>query len=89
MSIEQRIVAEPVVWHVAALSPVQGGRFMTDARHRAGKVREAVIQSAVTAYEDAAMQGLCSEGAWEVALTAMRKLDLRPLTSQYRESGQA
>ena len=61
---------------------------MMDPGRFAEKVREAVVQSAVTAYEDAAMQGPCSEGAWEVAVTAMRKLDLRQLTSQYRDSGQ-
>ena len=58
---------------------------MMDPGRFAEKVREAVVQSAVTAYEDAAMQGLCSEGAWEVAVTAMRKLDLRRLTSEHQE----
>jgi hypothetical protein len=28
------------------------------------------------AYEDAAVRGLCCEGAWEVAVDAMRGLDL-------------
>lgn len=60
---------------------------MMDPGRFAEKVREAVVQSAVTAYEDAAMQGLCSEGAWEVAVTAMRKLDLRRLTSEHQEAG--
>lgn len=60
---------------------------MMDAVRFAEEVREAVVQSAVTAYEDAAVQGLCSEGAWEVAVTAMRKLDLRRLTSEHQEAG--
>jgi len=59
---------------------------MTDAGRLAEEVRKAVVQSAVDAYEDAAVQGLCCEGAWEVALTAMRRLDLVQLTLQHRES---
>jgi hypothetical protein len=53
---------------------------MLDVERFAEEVRSAVIQSALTAYEDATMQGLCSEGAWEVAVTAMRRLDVRRLT---------
>jgi hypothetical protein len=40
------------------------------------RVREALVHAALMAYEDASIQGLCSEGAWEVALAAMRDLDL-------------
>lgn len=32
--------------------------------------------AAQAAYEDAALRGLCCEGAWEVAVSAMRLLDL-------------
>ena len=53
---------------------------MLDVERFAEEVRAAVVQSALTAYEDAAMQGVCSEGAWEVAVTAMRRLDVRQLT---------
>ena len=45
----------------------------------AEQVRRALVQSALAAYEDAAMQGLCCEGAWEAALSAMRRLHLAPL----------
>jgi len=42
-------------------------------------VRAALIGAALAAYEDAAMRGLCAEGAWEVAVGAMRGLDLSPI----------
>jgi len=58
---------------------------MMDAGRFAEEVRKVVLQSGVDDYEDAAMQGLCCEGAWEVALTAMRRLDLRHLTSEYQQ----
>lgn len=39
-------------------------------------VRQACIEAAQTAYEDARLDGLCHEGAWECAVDAMRSLDL-------------
>jgi hypothetical protein len=46
--------------------------------HRvAERVRAAVVRAALDAYEDAAIRGLCGDGAWEVAVAAMRSLDLR------------
>jgi len=45
-------------------------------REIASRVREACIQEALTAYEDAAIRGLCGEGAFEAAVSAMRMLDL-------------
>jgi hypothetical protein len=42
----------------------------------AERVRAAVVAAALAGYEDAAMQGLCAEGAWEAAVSAMRRLDL-------------
>ncbi len=39
-------------------------------------VRSACIQAALDGYEDAAMNGLCHEGAWEAAIEAVRGLDL-------------
>ena len=38
--------------------------------------RAALVQAAVSAYEDAGIRGLCAEGAWEAAVSAMRELDL-------------
>ena len=36
----------------------------------------ACIDAALLAYEDAAMNGLCQEGAWESAVDAMHGLDV-------------
>ena len=42
-------------------------------------VRQACIDAAIHAYEDAGLSGLCHEGRWEYAVDAMRQLDLRSL----------
>jgi hypothetical protein len=42
----------------------------------AERVRNLLIRTALAAYEDAAMQGLCCEGAWEAAMSALRRVDL-------------
>ena len=39
-------------------------------------VRAACLNVARLAYEDAGIRGLCAEGRWEAALTAIRRLDL-------------
>jgi hypothetical protein len=44
-------------------------------------VRAACVETAVLAYEDAGLRGLCQDGRWEHALAAIRHLDLRTLTS--------
>jgi aminoglycoside 6'-N-acetyltransferase I len=41
------------------------------------QARTKLLNAAIGAYEDAALQGLCAEGAWEAAVGAMRTLDLR------------
>lgn len=43
-------------------------------------VRHACIEAALAAYEDAGIAGLCAEGRWEAAISALQSLDLRPLT---------
>ena len=48
----------------------------------AERVRADLIRAALAAYEDAALRGLCAEGAWEAAVGAMRKLELSPATEQ-------
>jgi aminoglycoside 6'-N-acetyltransferase I len=42
------------------------------------EVRNKLIQAALQAYEDASVQGLCAEGAWEAAVSAMRAAALQP-----------
>ena len=39
-------------------------------------VRAACLDVATLAYEDAGIRGLCADGRWEAALTAIRQLDL-------------
>lgn len=42
----------------------------------AESIRRALIDAAEAAYEDAGIQGLCAEGRWEAAVSAMRTVDL-------------
>jgi hypothetical protein len=42
----------------------------------AERVRRECIEAAVAAYEDAGVRGLCAEGRWESAVSAMRALDV-------------
>lgn len=53
---------------------------MSEERHlnerQAEQVRAALIKAALDGYEQAAMSGLCHEGAWEAAISAMRQVDL-------------
>jgi len=50
---------------------------MTDPLAVAEVVRKACIEAALAAYEDAGISGLCAEGRWEAAVSAMQSLDLR------------
>jgi hypothetical protein len=50
-----------------------------DPRELAEQVRAALVEAALNAYEDASVRGLCAEGAWEVAVGAMRSVDLSRL----------
>jgi hypothetical protein len=43
----------------------------------AERVRAAVVEAALTAFEDAAIRGLCCDGAWEAAVCEMRRIDMR------------
>jgi hypothetical protein len=40
-------------------------------------VRKACIEAALAAYEDAGISGLCAEGRWEAAVSAMQSLALK------------
>lgn len=48
----------------------------TDDLELAEQVREACVRAALEGYEDAAIAGLCDEGAQEAAISAIRRLDL-------------
>lgn len=43
----------------------------------AERVRQACVEAALDGYQDAAMAGLCDEGAQEAAISAIRRLDLQ------------
>ncbi|MES1944381.1 hypothetical protein PC39_09705 [Salinisphaera sp. PC39] len=45
----------------------------------AERVRAACIEAAVAGYRDAAIRGLCGEGALEAAISAIRGLELARL----------
>jgi hypothetical protein len=45
-----------------------------------------MVEVASRAYEDAGVQGLCAEGRWEAAVSAMRSLDLAPILELDRQS---
>jgi hypothetical protein len=54
--------------------------------HRlAERLRQALIDCATAAQEDARLRGLCCEGAWEAAVSAMRALDLTPLMTPAKD----
>lgn len=52
--------------------------------HRlAEAVREACLNVARQAYENAGISGLCEEGRWECAVDAIRSLDLGPVIGSF------
>jgi hypothetical protein len=55
----------------------------TGERQLAEAIRQACLYSAIEAYEEARMDGLCHEGAWEMALSALQRLDLEAVLQQH------
>jgi hypothetical protein len=51
------------------------------ATQAAEAARQACIAVALAAYEDAGVLGLCAEGRWEAAVSAMQSLDLRDIAA--------
>jgi hypothetical protein len=59
------------------------GEVSIDEALRIGEaVRAACVRAALDAYERASMDGLCDEGALEVAMDAMRGLDMKRLVEE-------
>jgi len=57
-----------------------------EQQHRIAKAVQALcIETAIRAYEDAGLSGLCQEGRWEYAVDAMRGLDLTTLLATPNE----
>lgn len=53
-----------------------------EKRQIAEAVRKACVQAALAGYEQAAMDGLCQEGAWECAVGAMQALDVEAVIAK-------
>lgn len=50
-------------------------------------VRTACLRAAMRSYENARMDGLCDEGAFEVAIDAVRSLDLSAFARRESQTG--
>ena len=48
-------------------------------RELAEAVRRACVQAALDAYEQGGIAGLCAEGRWELAVDAMRALNVEEI----------
>jgi hypothetical protein len=55
-------------------------------RDMAAKIRGEFLETAVSAYEDAAADGLCAQGAWECAVDAMRRIELTDLLAELAQA---
>jgi hypothetical protein len=53
-----------------------------DTNPTAEAARQACIAAALAAYEDAGVLGLCAEGRWEAAVSAMQSLDLQHIAGE-------
>lgn len=54
---------------------------MSDSLEIAAAVRDACLKAALDAYEYGGISGLCHEGRWELAVQAVRTLDLTALVA--------
>jgi hypothetical protein len=61
-------------------------RAPREAAELAERVRAALLERALAAHEDARLQGLCMEGAWEAAVSAMRALNVEALVRSEKEA---
>ena len=50
----------------------------------AKRIRDACLEALLQAYEDAGVQGLCAEGRWEVAVGALKTVELAPLLREFK-----
>lgn len=50
-------------------------------------IRDACVKAVMDAYENARMDGLCHEGAWEVAVGAIRNLNVERIVKNRGERG--
>ncbi len=59
-----------------------------DAQRIAEAVRQACAETLLAAYEGARMDGLCHEGAWEIALNALQTMKLDPILQRVNATRQ-
>ena len=50
----------------------------------AKRIRDACLEALLQAYEDAGVQGHCAEGRWEVAVGALKTIELAPLLREFK-----
>ena len=50
----------------------------------AKRIRDACLEAVLQAYEDAGVQGLCAEGRWELAVGALKTVELAPLLREFK-----
>jgi hypothetical protein len=50
----------------------------------AKRIRDACLEALLQAYEDAGVQGLCAEGRWEVAVGALKTVELASLLREFK-----
>lgn len=56
---------------------------MTERERRlAERVRTACVSTALEAYHDAGLSGLCAEGRWEYTIGVLRQMDLIPFVEE-------
>jgi hypothetical protein len=60
--------------------------IVIDRLDLAERVRLACVQAALDGYERAGVSGLCGEGRWEIAVEALRNLDLMQVLAAETES---
>ncbi len=60
---------------------------MIEEKDIAEAVRRACLKAALDAYESAGISGLCREGRWELAVQAIRTLDLDEVIAEARGLG--
>jgi hypothetical protein len=51
----------------------------------AKRIRDACLEALLQAYEDAGIQGICAEGRWEVAVGALKTVELAPLLREFKQ----
>lgn len=58
---------------------------MSDEQRLAETVRAACIKAALEAYEEGGVLGLCADGRWEYAISALRQLDVTAVAAAWVE----